>query len=168
MPPPTTRQDALHDIYTATTNIGVVAVTEYYLACRRTAPGKARSLHEVIALLSCLVEMVTTINGAAPGVEDILAEVSADILREAVRNSTLGLPMIAVRAAAARLLQARSAKPVWTEGVYGDGAVILRDGKPVPISDVLAFLNEASARTFPPERDSNAPLVFRSKFGPIG
>ena len=34
-----------------------------------------------------------------------------------------------------------AAPPTWTEGVCGDGAVILRDGVPVPISDVLAALN---------------------------
>lgn len=32
--------------------------------------------------------------------------------------------------------------PVWTEGVSGDGVVILRDGLPVKIEDVLATLNE--------------------------
>jgi len=31
--------------------------------------------------------------------------------------------------------------PVWTEGVCGDGAVILRDGVPVSISDVIGVLN---------------------------
>ena len=30
----------------------------------------------------------------------------------------------------------------WTEGVCGDGAVILRDGIPVTISEVLRILNE--------------------------
>ena len=33
--------------------------------------------------------------------------------------------------------------PVWTEGVCGDGAAILRDGRPVTIPDVLAALNLA-------------------------
>lgn len=32
--------------------------------------------------------------------------------------------------------------PEWTEGVCGDGAVILRDGVPVTISEVLRILNE--------------------------
>jgi len=31
--------------------------------------------------------------------------------------------------------------PVWTEGVCGDGAVILRDGVPVAIADVIGVLN---------------------------
>lgn len=31
--------------------------------------------------------------------------------------------------------------PVWTEGVCGDGAVILRDGVRIPIEDVLTALN---------------------------
>ncbi len=30
----------------------------------------------------------------------------------------------------------------WTEGVCGDGVVILRDGQPVTISEVLRILNE--------------------------
>ena len=33
--------------------------------------------------------------------------------------------------------------PEWTEGICGDGAVILRDGVMVPIVDVLAALNAA-------------------------
>lgn len=33
----------------------------------------------------------------------------------------------------------------WSEGVCGDGAVILRDGQPVPITDVLAALNDGKA-----------------------
>lgn len=32
--------------------------------------------------------------------------------------------------------------PLWTEGVCGDGAMVLRDGVPVPIEDVVATLNE--------------------------
>jgi len=32
---------------------------------------------------------------------------------------------------------------IWTEGVCGDGAVILRNGVEVKISDVLLALNEA-------------------------
>lgn len=31
----------------------------------------------------------------------------------------------------------------WTEGVCGDGAVILFDGQPVSISDLLTILNRA-------------------------
>ena len=34
---------------------------------------------------------------------------------------------------------------MWTEGVCGDGAAILKDGQPVPITDLLDFLNRAEA-----------------------
>lgn len=36
--------------------------------------------------------------------------------------------------------------PVWTEGVCGDGAAILRHGQMVPITDVLAILNRLEAQ----------------------
>lgn len=32
--------------------------------------------------------------------------------------------------------------PEWTAGVCGDGAVFLRDGKPMTIAEVLEFLND--------------------------
>lgn len=35
--------------------------------------------------------------------------------------------------------------PEWTEGVTGDGAVILRDGQPVPIQAIVQALNAAQA-----------------------
>jgi hypothetical protein len=35
-------------------------------------------------------------------------------------------------------------EPVWTEGICGDGAAILRDGVMQPIEDVLAALNATS------------------------
>lgn len=35
-------------------------------------------------------------------------------------------------------------KPVYTEGVCGDGAAILRDGVPVKITEILAMLNTHS------------------------
>ena len=35
----------------------------------------------------------------------------------------------------------------WTEGVCGDGAVILRDGQPVPIAALLDHLNAVEADT---------------------
>lgn len=31
--------------------------------------------------------------------------------------------------------------PRWTEGVCGDAVIILRDGVPVPISEILRILN---------------------------
>ena len=42
------------------------------------------------------------------------------------------------------------ATPLWTEGVYGDGAVILCDGSPVAITEVLARLNAFEASSPPP------------------
>jgi hypothetical protein len=33
-------------------------------------------------------------------------------------------------------------KPIWTEGVCGDGVAILRDGVPVSISKILKALND--------------------------
>jgi hypothetical protein len=33
--------------------------------------------------------------------------------------------------------------PLFTEGIMGDGAVLLKDGAPVPIEDVVAALNDA-------------------------
>lgn len=38
---------------------------------------------------------------------------------------------------------ARSKAREWTEGVCGDAAAILCDGRIVPIADLLNFLNEA-------------------------
>ena len=35
------------------------------------------------------------------------------------------------------------ANPQWTEGVCADGAVFLRDGVPVPITEVVKALNDA-------------------------
>lgn len=45
----------------------------------------------------------------------------------------------------------------WTEGVCGDGAVILRDGVPASISDVLAVLNAGEGRD--PLLDAVADLL---------
>ncbi len=37
----------------------------------------------------------------------------------------------------------------WTEGVCGDGAVILRDGLPVAITEILAILNGSGGTDAP-------------------
>ena len=54
----------------------------------------------------------------------------------------------------------------WTEGVRGDAAVILRDGQPVSISDLLNILNSTERtitaieqRTLPYAEDESWPLV---------
>lgn len=40
----------------------------------------------------------------------------------------------------------KTTTPVWSEGVCGDGAIILRDGEPVSISNALAALNAAAVQ----------------------
>lgn len=36
----------------------------------------------------------------------------------------------------------------WSEGIMGDGAVILYDGQPVPIEDVVAALNKGAGFSY--------------------
>jgi hypothetical protein len=74
-------------------------------------------------------------------------------------------------------------RPIWTEGVCGDGAAILKDGVMQPIEDVIAALNAAELaqpepvgpRTIQPShlegqrsRDEVAAAVVAIKSEPVG
>jgi hypothetical protein len=50
-------------------------------------------------------------------------------------------------------------RPIWTEGICGDGAAILRDGVMQPIEEVIAALNAAELSQPEPEGDQVCCMV---------
>jgi hypothetical protein len=68
------------------------------------------------------------------------------------RATSLGWPIVFARALLARYgtpapvpVAEQRDRPIWTEGVCGDGAALLKDGVMTPIEEVVAELNRGAA-----------------------
>jgi len=72
------------------------------------------------------------------------------------RHATHALAAEARAALAQREQPVSERRPVWTEGICGDGAAILKDGVMQPIEDVVAALNATSLAQ--PEPQGSATL----------
>ena len=58
-----------------------------------------------------------------------------------------------------RITSVAPPEPVWTEGICGDGAAILKDGVMQPIEDVIAALNATSLAQSEPEGVTDEELL---------
>jgi hypothetical protein len=86
---------------------------------------------------------------------ELVSEIQA--LRRAVADEvgcSLPEPSVIARARAA-LAQP---EPVWTEGICGDGAAILKDGVMQPIEDVIAALNATALAQPEPQGPTDEEL----------
>jgi hypothetical protein len=78
-----------------------------------------------------------------PDYRALCAELLEALDRQAASDPEADGGLLRHRARAALAQPEPVERPIWTEGICGDGAAILRDGVMQPIEDVIAALNAA-------------------------